>query len=358
MSKDYYKILGVDKSASSEEIKKAYYKLAHQHHPHKGGDEAKMKEINEAYGVLGSPEKKQQYDTYGSAFNQSGGGFSGFDDFAKNYSRGQQAGGFSFDFGDLGDVFGDLFGQSNRNRGSSVRSGSDIKAELNLNFNEAVFGVEKIIQLQKDGACSSCGGSGAEVNSKIITCATCKGQGQVVKNIGFGFGFPSVCPDCQGRGKKAEKKCGQCKGLGIKKEHSEIKVKIPAGIDNGQTIRLTGRGNVGSHGGETGDLYLKIRINPDTRFKREGFDIRSQAEISFSQAALGAKIKVATVSGEENLVIPEATQSGKVLTIKNAGVPFLNDKGRGNHLVEIIVKTPGKLNRRQRELFEELSASE
>ncbi|OGY52546.1 MAG: molecular chaperone DnaJ [Candidatus Buchananbacteria bacterium RIFCSPHIGHO2_02_FULL_45_11b] len=365
MSKDYYKTIGVDKKAGADEIRKAYYKLAHQHHPHKGGDEAKMKEINEAYGVLGNQEKRSQYDQFGSTFEQarSQGGSSGFGDFsgfARN-ADGQPGGqSFSFEFGDLGDLFGDLFGGGRRgqSRRASRHSGQDIQAELAVNFSEAVFGTEKVLRLEKEAACQTCGGSGAEPGSKVITCKTCGGSGQVVRNIGFGLGFPSVCPDCEGFGQKVEKECFACRGQGRNKQTRDLNVKIPAGIDHGQTIRLSGKGQAGTKGGEAGDLYLKIKIAPDARFARDGYNILTKAKISFTRAALGGKIEIETLDGKLWLKIPEGTQAGKVFRLKGRGVPVLHGRGRGDQLVEVIVETPVRLSRRQKELLRELGEAE
>jgi molecular chaperone DnaJ len=362
MAKNFYDTLGVSKTASQDEIKKAYYKLAHQHHPHKGGDEAKMKEINEAYGVLGKPEKRKQYDQFGSNFGQGGpqGGFGDFSDFARAYggSAGANGSNFSFDMGDLGDIFGDLFGggrsRSSRSRSTQRFQGSDIEAELTIDFQQAVFGSEKELVLNKNVTCSKCNGNGAETGSKVLTCQTCGGSGQVVRNIGFGIGFPSTCPDCNGSGQKIEKECKQCRGSGIVKDTEKIKVKIPAGIDNGQTIRLAGKGEAGQKGGQAGDLYLRIKVLPDLRFRRDGFDIKVKKEISFTQAALGDKIEIETLEGTVKLKIPEGTQSGKVFRLSGKGIPHLQSRGRGDQLVEVIVKTPMGLNRRQKDLLKEL----
>ncbi|MDX9893356.1 MAG: molecular chaperone DnaJ [Patescibacteria group bacterium] len=365
MGKDYYEILGVNKSASQEEIKKAYYKLAHKYHPHKGGDETKMKEVNEAYSVLGNPEKRQHYNQFGSTFEQAQrqGGFGGFEgfrdfsDFAQTFrgsAGANQAGnGFSFNFGDMGDVFGDIFGGSS-GRSGRVQQAQDLRSELTIEFLESVFGIEKNIKLNRDQLCDRCHGDGAEPGSKVLTCDTCKGTGQVVRNIGFGLGFPSVCPDCQGSGKKIEKQCTRCRGRGVTKESQELKVKIPAGIDNGQTIRLVGKGNEGPKGTVPGDLYLQIKVKSDPRFKRDGYDIVTKHEITFPQAALGDKIEIETVDGKVKLKIPEGTQSGKIFRIKSRGVFYLHSRQRGDHLAKIIVNTPTKLSRRQRQLFSEL----
>ena len=360
MAKDYYQILGVTKSSSPEEIKKAYYKLAHQHHPHKGGDEAKMKEINEAYSVLGNAEKRTQYDQYGQTFEQarSQGGFGGFNgfrdfsDFAEAFRSGGGENGASFSF-DFGDLFG-LGGSRTRSRAARKFQGSDIEVELTIDFQDAVFGTEKELKLNKDVTCKRCKGEGAEPGSKVSTCSTCRGTGQVIRNIGFGIGLPSVCPDCQGQGKKAERNCSACHGTGVIQQSEGIKVKIPAGIDNGQTIRLAGRGQAGSKGGQPGDLYLRIKVKPDQRFERDGYNIKTRAEISFTQAALGDKIEIQTVDGLLRLKIPEGTQSGKVFLIRGRGVPYLQSRGRGDHLVEVIVKTPARLSRRQKDILREL----
>lgn len=358
MSKDYYQILGVGKNASEDEIKKAFRKLAHEHHPDKkSGDEKKFKELNEAYQVLSNSEKRKQYDQYGQTFEQaqaSGqGGFGGF-------SQGQGFGGFgsggvNFDFGDLGDIFGDFFGGKTRTRTktSSRSRGSDLEMAINISFREAVFGTEKEIEFAKNTVCGRCSGVGADPGSKVISCPTCKGRGEVVKSMGFGIGFSQVCPECQGVGEKFEKPCSHCKGAGIVRENKSLKVKIPAGIDNGQTIRLSGEGEAGMRGGKAGDLYLHTRVTPSTEFSRDGFDIISKVEIPFTKAALGGSANVETVDGPVELKIPEGIQSGAVLKLKNKGVPALHEKGRGDHLVEVIVKTPTRLSRHQKKLLEE-----
>lgn len=350
MAQDFYDVLGVSKSATKEEIKKAYYKLAHQHHPHKGGDEKKMKEINEAYAVLGNEEKRKQYDQFGGAFNQAGGFGGGFNDFASNF--GGQGANVNFDFGDLGDIFGDFFGGSSRSRQRA--RGADIETTITINFEEAVFGTEKKFSLNKDVICNHCKGSGGEPGTKVSTCSTCRGTGQVVKSVGFGIGLPSTCSQCSGQGQQIEKKCTTCHGSGVKKEAEEIKVKIPAGIDDGQSIRLSGRGAAGQKGTPAGDLYLRINVAPDKRFVRNGYDLRSKAQISIKQAILGDKIEIETVDGKVKLKIPEGTHSGKVFRIKGKGVNHLQGKGRGDQLVEVTVNIPSKLSRKQKDLLKEL----
>ncbi|RJR31672.1 molecular chaperone DnaJ [Candidatus Parcubacteria bacterium] len=359
MSKDYYNILGIGKNASPDEIKKAYRKLAHQYHPDKqGGDEQKFKEINEAYQVLGNPEKRQQYDQYGQTFEQAKrqGGFSGFEgfrdfsDFASAFRGNGSA--QDFDFGGFGDIFGDLFGFQ---RGTGGRKrGGDLQTSINITFKEAVFGAEKIINITKDNVCTRCSGTGAEPGSKVVTCPTCHGRGNVVRSVAFGIQMSSVCPTCGGAGKKAEKNCSKCRGRGVVRETSELKIKVPAGIDDGQSIKLSGQGQAGSSGGRAGDLYVVVNVAKDAEFEREGFDILSRREISVSQAALGDKILVDTLDGRIKLKIPAGTQSGKVFVLRGLGIPHLHGRGRGNHLVEINVKTPTNLSRRQKELLEEL----
>ncbi len=370
MGKDYYKTLGVEKNANQEEIKKAFRKLAHEHHPDKkGGNEAKFKEINEAYQVLGDAKKRSQYDQFGSSFEhaQAGGGFQGFDGF-RDFSG--FTNGFNVNADDLGDLFGglgDMFGfsggghsqrSSNRNR-----RGKDIEAILTLDFLEAVFGTEKEISLSKTVKCQHCQGIGAEPGSKAENCSACRGSGRQMRSQRTIFGTIQtqiVCPDCSGEGKIFTHQCSHCQGSGLTKDSVKLKVKIPAGIDNGETIRLSGQGEAGAKNSASGDLYLKIRVLSDKNFVRDGYNILSKAEISFAQAALGAKIDLQSVDGEVSLKIPEGTQSGKVFILRAKGVPVLNQRGafggvkRGDHMVEIIVKTPTNLNKKQKELLKQL----
>lgn len=364
MSKDYYKILNVDKGASQEEIKKAFRKLAHEHHPDKAhGNEDKFKEANEAYQVLGDPQKRAQYDRFGSSFEngQAGGGFQGFDGFRdfSNFSEG-----FNVNMEDLGEMFGglgDIFGfggGTGRGKGRT-RRGADIEVALSIDFLEAAFGVEKEISLNKTVVCSECHGNGAEPGSKIDTCKECNGTGRVVRLQRTILGTvqtQTTCPTCKGEGKTYSQKCKKCNGLGVAKETVNLKVKIPAGIDEGQTIRLAEQGEAGPHGGQAGDLYLQIRIKPTTQFKREGFNIVTDLEIGFSQAALGGKFEIKTIDGIVTLKIPDGTQSGKVFVLKEHGIPKLQSRGRGDHLVRVIVKTPTNLSREQRKLLENLNA--
>jgi molecular chaperone DnaJ len=371
MSKDYYKVLGVQKNASPDEIKKAFRKLAHEHHPDKGGNEAKFKELNEAYQVLGDQQKRSQYDQFGSAFEhgQAGGGFSGFGDF-RDFSGFSQ--GFDINLDDFGDMFGNFGeafgfggGQSRGRKRERAERGDDIEVILNIEFSEAVFGTEKEISLKKAVRCDKCQGNGVEPGSKIEECKTCGGSGRtrkVQRTILGNVQIQMTCSDCGGEGRAHTQKCSKCSGTGAISEIVKLKIKIPAGVDTGNTIRIQSQGEAGKRGGAGGDLYLKIKVNHDKRFSRNGFNILSKVYINFTQAALGDKIEIETVDGLEKLKIPEGCQSGTVFTLKEKGVPHLEAKRtfsggyskRGDQLVEVIVKTPTNLNKKQKQLLEDL----
>jgi len=350
MGQDYYKILGLERQASAEDIKQAFHKKAHQHHPDKtGGDAEKFKEINEAYQVLSNPQKRAQYDQFGSTFNQSGrGGFNGFE-------------GMNINMDDLGDMFGgfgDIFGFGSKKRSQRQQPGHDLEVVLDLTFEEAVFGTDKAIKLNKQVVCQDCQGRGGASSADIKTCHTCQGRGYITKmqrTILGAMQMQTECPDCQGQGQTITKPCSHCAGRGVKREGTELKVKIPAGIDNGETIRLSGQGEVGAKGAPAGDLYLKIRVQPHRHFQRRGYDILSEIDINLSQAVLGDKVEVATIDGQVDLKIPSGTQSGKTFILKNRGVTKLQGRGRGDQLITIKVKIPTSLNREQKKLIEELS---
>ncbi len=350
MSKNYYNTLGVNKTATKDEIKKAFRKKAHEYHPDKGGDAEKFKEINEAYQVLSNDQKKSQYDQFGSTF-ENGAGANGF---GGTYS--QQ--GFNINLDDLGDMFGDFFaGGAQSQRSSRSRRGNDIETVVNIGFNEAIFGAEKNITLTKNNTCDHCNGPGVEPGASIDVCKTCNGRGKVTKiqrTILGAMQVQSACSDCGGDGKTISKKCTRCTGTGVLRGQSTIKVKIPAGIDNSQSIRLNGQADAGFNNATPGDLYLSIRVTPDLKFSREGDVIHSKEKISFSQAALGDKIVVDTVDGPVKLKIPNGTQSGTKFKLRDKGVPHINKKSRGDHLVEVIVETPIKLSRTQKKIFKEL----
>ena len=357
MEKDYYKILGLERQASAEEIKKAFHKKAHQYHPDKnGGDANKFKEINEAYQVLGNAQKRSQYDQFGSTFSQNNGfgnahgGFSGFE-------------GVNINMDDLGDIFGgfgDIFGFSGRNRGRQSSRGRDIEVILTISFTEAVFGVEKEIKLNKLNTCNHCQGQGAEPGSQVKTCSTCRGSGKVSKiqrTILGAMQVQTVCPDCQGEGKTYSKVCTKCSGQGVVRQAVELKIKIPAGIDNGETLRLSEQGEAGVKGAPAGDLYVKVQVEPSQEFKRQGYNILSTATLSLSQAILGDKIDIKTIHGLVSLKIPSGTQSGKTFILKNKGVTKLQGRGQGDHLVTVKVDIPSNLSRSQKKIVEELKVS-
>jgi len=365
MSKDYYKVLGIEKNASVEQIKAAFRKLAHQYHPDKaGGDEAKFKEINEAYQVLGNADKRGKYDQYGSTFDQMGGfgGGMNWEDFMQKARGG--GGGFgnvNFDFGglDLGDIFGDFmgFGGGRSSRGRTSY-GEDIQIDLPLDFKEAVFGVKKEVTLYKAVKCPRCHGNMAEPGTKISTCQACGGRGKVtqVRQTFLGsFQSTTTCSACNGEGKKAEKPCTECRGQGVIKQKENIEIDVPAGVENGTTLKMEGRGNAGAFGGGNGDLFAQIRVKEDKRFERDGNDVYVNKKISFVEAALGAKIEVETLDGVIELTVPEGTQPGTKFRLRGKGVPYLRSSGRGDMYVVLEVEVPKRLSRRQRKLLEEFN---
>ena len=368
---DYYKTLGINKSASADQIKSAYRELVKKYHPDKyyGKPEYKemndkFKEINEAYQVLADSEKKQMYDQYGPAFEQAkqrggAGGFEGFRDYAAYAEAMKNAGGgFSSDFGDLGDlgdIFSSFFGGGTRTRRSSARRGKDLHYQMEITFREAAFGAEKEIPLEKFNVCRECGGSGVDKNSKYNTCSTCGGAGRVNQRQRTFFGdFETVvsCSKCGGQGKIPEKECGHCRGEGRIKERKNVKIKIPAGINNEQTINYHSQGEAGKGG--VGDLYITFNVKSDREFSRDGFDVLSEKNISISEAVLGDKVQINTLEGEVTLKIPNGTKSGQVFKLAGKGIQHLHGHGKGNQLVTINIKIPNNLSRKQRELLEEL----
>ena len=377
MASDYYALLGVAKGASDEEIKKAYRKLAHKYHPDKsGGDEAKFKEINEAYQVLSDKSKRAQYDQFGQTFNQSGGpnagqGFGGFSsqggpasgwDFSgfQGFGGSGQNQGFDFDFGggDFEDIFSSIFGGSNRGGGSRKKRGKDIQVDVEISFEEMVRGATRQIRLRKRVQCDKCQGTGAEPGSEVQTCPVCKGSGRVqkVSRSFFGsFSQVSECENCAGTGRVHEKKCSKCKGDGRVMEDVTIDVEIPSGISNGQTISISGQGEAGDGGARAGDLYVNVHVREHAKFVRSGQDILSSVQIPFSVAALGGEANIDTIDGGLTLKIPSGTQSGETFRIKGKGMPDVHSKVRGNHLVKVIVRIPKKLSRDQKKILEELA---
>ena len=360
MSKNYYSILGVDKKAPKEEIKKAFRSLAHKYHPDKkSGDDVKFKEINEAYSILSDDQKRAQYDQFGSGFNGAGpsgyggnaSGFGqGFDGF--DFSQFTQGGngGFEFDFGDL---FGNAFGGNSRR--AQAKRGRDISIDIELSFEDSVFGVERTVLLNKVSKCDVCGGSGAEVGSELITCNTCNGKGQIreVKKTFFGqFETTATCEVCRGTGKTPKVRCHACRGAGILKKESEIKVKTPAGIDNGEMMRLTGGGEAVSLG-TTGDLYIKIYIKKHAVFRKEGHNLVMDMSVKLTDALLGGEQTVPTLDGDIKVRIPEGITHGEILRIKGRGVPM--ERGhRGDILIKLHITIPKKLSKEAKKAVEAL----
>lgn len=358
--RDYYEILGVSKTASADEIKKAFRKAAVEHHPDRGGDEAKFKEINEAYEVLKDNSKRQRYDQFGHAGvgGNSGGGGNPFEGFS-GFGGGQNQSA-NFDFGDLGlgDIFGSFFGGGSSQRQRQSR-GRDVEARVEISFEQAVFGTEADLELNLEDTCSHCHGTTAEPGYELKTCSTCKGSGQVVTAMRTIFGNiqqASVCPACKGTGKVPEKVCSVCRGNGTERRRQVVKLRIPAGIDDGATIRLREHGEAIANGPK-GDLYVNIRVKPHKLFTREGDLILSEEHIGIVEAALGAEIDVNTVDGPVRMKIPAGTQSGSDFKLSGHGVPHIRGGQRGAHIVTIAVDTPVKLTKEQRSLLEQFNAA-
>lgn len=355
--RDYYEVLGVSKDASDTDIKKAYRKLAKQYHPDTNHNdpaiEEKFREATEAYEVLSSKEKRQQYDQFGhAAFNQGGPGAGGFGGFG---------GGMDFDMGDIfGDMFGDFFGGGGRRRAEAgPMKGASLRASLELDFKSAVFGTDKEINISISEECDTCHGTGAKPGTEPETCSQCNGQGQVRYNQQTILGTVQsvrTCPHCNGSGQVIKEKCETCHGSGYEKKRKKISVNIPAGIDNGQTIRLRGKGEPGKNGGPRGDILLTIYVKNHEFFQREGNDIYYKMKISMAEAALGAELEVPTLDGNVKYTIEPGTQTGTRFRFRGKGVPYLNrSKSRGDQYVDVIVETPTNLTARQKELFSELA---
>lgn len=354
MSKDYYKILGVDKKASKDEIKKAFHKLAHTYHPDKNnGDDSKFKEVNEAYQVLSDDKKRSSYDQFGSAdgaqgfggFGGQGGGFGGFD-----FSQG----GVEFDMGNLGDIFGDFFGGGMGGRSRS-RKGRDIQTEITLTFEESIFGVAKVIKINKQTVCSICNGSGAKVGTSLKTCPTCDGQGQVheVKRSILGnFTTAKICETCFGKGKVPVEKCSQCKGAGVHRKDENITLNIPSGINNGETLRVHGMGEA-IQNGQAGDLYVKLHVKPHHIYTREGSNLLTNVDVKLTDALLGTNYDLEILEGKSvEVKIPEGINNGELLRVKGKGVPV--GHSRGDIIIKVHIKMPSKLSRKNKELIEKL----
>lgn len=348
---DYYEILGLQKGATKDEVKKAFRKLAAKYHPDKQtGDEAKFKEISEAYAVLGDDKKRAEYDTYGHAFSGAGGtgGAQGFGGF--NWADFQNAGGDAgFEF-NINDIFGDMFG----NGGGRTARGRDISMDIELAFADAVFGTTRKVLVTKNNTCSHCEGSGAKKGTDFITCTTCNGNGKIRetrRSIMGTFQTVRECTTCHGTGKVPKEKCEYCMGAGVVRSEDEITIQIPAGIQNGEMIRMTGRGEAISQG-VPGDLYIKIHVKPHPSIQRDGTTLTTVLHIKLSDALLGNTYAVATLDGNVEIKIPEGVKHGELLRIKGKGVPSGNT--RGDFMVKINIDIPQKLSRKARKLIEEL----
>ena len=369
-AKNYYEILGVEKTATADELKLAYRKLAKKYHPdmyvsaseqEKKDAEAKFKDINHAYEVLSDPQKRAAYDTYGDENGpQAGAGFGGFSGFG---SDGTGAGGFGFD---MDDIFSSIFsgfggGSSRAQRANAPQRGQDILVGVNLTFEEAAFGTQKTVNVKRVENCPDCKGTGAKDGTAFKVCSQCKGSGRVTMTQRTPFGQVStqgVCPTCHGTGKIITDKCTTCGGVGRFEKVSEVKVNIPAGIDSGQRVRYDNEGHAGSNGGEKGGLYVEVRVAPHKLFSRNGFDVLLEVPISIVDATLGTTIEVPTLYGNKEIKIPEGTQSGTVFTIKNYGIKKLKGTGKGDMFVKVVVEVPKSVSKEQKEFlkrFEQIS---
>lgn len=360
MAKDYYEMLGVEKKASREDIKKAFRTLAHKYHPDKrGGDEAKFKEVNEAYSVLSDDKKRAEYDAYGRVFSGGaggaggGGGGEGFEGFDfTNFATGQgfPGGGAGFEF-DLGDIFGDFFGGT-RDR---VRRGRDISIDLELSFADAVFGTERRVLLNKTAVCDVCKGNGAKPGATMKACESCNGKGKIRETRRSIFGqvqTTKTCDACEGRGQIPSERCSVCHGTGVTRRQQEIAVRVPAGIEDGEVIRLGGAGEA-IRGGATGDLYVKIHVTKHHLFRREGSNLLMDLSVKLSSALLGDEYAIATLDGTVTVKIPEGVRHGEMLRLRGKGVPIDRNR-RGDLLIRINIDLPNKLSRDVKKLVEEL----
>ncbi|HOC23316.1 MAG TPA: molecular chaperone DnaJ [Anaerolineaceae bacterium] len=347
--RDYYEVLGIPKSANQDEIKNAFRTLARKYHPdvNKEPDaEERFKEINEAYGVLSDPEKRAAYDRYGP----EGVNFQGMPDFTSMDLSDILEGLFGFG------GFGGMGGYSRRTR-NAPRRGADLSSKIRISFEEAAFGTEKEIDITRDEKCPTCGGSGAEPGTRPVTCSTCRGSGEVrrVQQTFLGSMVQvQTCPTCNGRGEVIEHPCHTCRGSGLVRRTSKRKVSIPAGVDNGNQIRIMGEGQPGVNGGPSGNFYLELEVEPHPYFRRSGNDVLLDVDINVAQAALGDEITIPTLDGEEKLRIPPGTQPGKVFKLRNKGIPVLNRNSRGDQLVTVNVQIPTQLTEEQKALLETL----
>ena len=354
--RDYYEVLGVSRGASEDEIKKAYKKMARKYHPDLNpGDktaEEKFKEVNEAYEVLSDADKKARYDQYGHA---------GVD---PNFGAGGFGGGFdgSFDFGDLGDIFGSFFGGGfgggRRTNPNAPQRGESIRMSIAISFEEAAFGCEKAVTVERYETCDTCHGNGCAPGTSPEVCPDCHGTGtvQVRRQSPMGvFATSSPCPKCGGKGRIIHQPCKDCRGSGMVRKKKTIQASIPAGIDNGQTISIRGQGNAGKNGGPAGDLLITITVRPHELFRREGTSVLCEAPITFTQAVLGAELEIPTIDGKVKYTLPEGTQSGTTFRLKGKGIPSINGRGRGDQYVTVYIETPKNLNKEQKEALKKFA---
>ena len=354
--RDYYEVLGVSRGASEDEIKKAYKKMARKYHPDLNpGDktaEEKFKEVNEAYEVLSDADKKARYDQYGHA---------GVD---PNFGAGGFGGGFdgSFDFGDLGDIFGSFFGGGfgggRRTNPNAPQRGESIRMSIAISFEEAAFGCEKAVTVERHETCDTCHGNGCAPGTSPEVCPDCHGTGtvQVRRQTPMGvFATSSPCPKCGGKGRIIHQPCKDCRGSGMVRKKKTIQASIPAGIDNGQTISIRGQGNAGKNGGPAGDLLITITVRPHELFRREGTSVLCEAPITFTQAVLGAELEIPTIDGKVKYTLPEGTQSGTTFRLKGKGIPSINGRGRGDQYVTVYIETPKNLNKEQKEALKKFA---
>ncbi|MEX0917463.1 MAG: molecular chaperone DnaJ, partial [Candidatus Paceibacterota bacterium] len=356
MDKDYYTILGVGKNASKEEVKKAFHKLAHKYHPDKKtGDEKRFKEVNEAYGVLSNEKKRAEYDAYGRVFSGGSGGqtsgFEGFDfsDFASHFGGAQGGQGSQWEF-DIGDIFGDFFGGARK----GARRGRDISVDVEISFKESVFGTTRKLLITKAGVCEACEGTGAKDKEALVTCEKCNGAGKVRDTKQSFLGTVSTiraCSVCDGTGKVPKEKCETCKGEGVLRKEDEIHVSIPAGINNGEMIRLSGRGEA-VKGGVPGDLYVKVHVEKHSNFEKEGSNLRMTLNVKLTDALLGSTYQIDTLEGNFGVKIPAGITSGEVLRLKGRGIPSGNT--RGDLLIKVHIPLPKSLSKKAKKLIEEL----
>lgn len=359
MAKDYYAVLGIPKTASADDIKKAFRRLAHEHHPDKGGNADKFKDVNEAYQVLGDEKKRKMYDQFGSAaFEQGGGGGPGGFGFDPS---GFGAGGFNVnmgDFGDLGDMLGEMFGFGRSSGGArQARKGQDIAVDIELSFKESIFGVTKDVSLVRPNACAACHGDGAQPGTKKTSCKTCSGSGQVRQSQRTLFGVMQVaspCPTCEGRGQVPEEACKTCKGNGVVREEVRVQIPIPPGVSPGDTLQVGGQGEAAPHGGRAGDLYVNVHVKADPRFTREGQQLHTQADVPYSTLLLGGSVVVETIDGPQEVSIEARTAVGTQIVLKEKGVPSRNRGRRGDQIVHVSAEVPKKLSREQEQALQTL----